>query len=72
MYEVVLGTSGLMQIGWCTASCKFTREEGVGDTPYSYAIDGYREAKWNNRDSSRYGEVRMSFLFTQNWYMSYA
>lgn len=66
MYEVVLGSAGLLQIGWCTASCKFTREEGVGDTPYSYAFDGYREAKWNSRDSARYGEVRVSSNITCN------
>nr|XP_039260454.1 E3 ubiquitin-protein ligase RNF123-like isoform X1 [Styela clava] len=57
MYEAVLGTSGLMQIGWCTATCKFTREEGVGDTIDSYAFDGYRETKWNSRDSAKYGET---------------
>jgi len=55
MYEVLLGTSGLMQVGWCLASCKFNREEGVGDTKDSYAFDGYREARWNGRSSTKYG-----------------
>lgn len=55
MYEVLLGTSGLMQVGWCMGSCKFNREEGVGDTKDSYAFDGYREAKWNGRSSTKYG-----------------
>jgi len=55
MYEVLLGSSGLMQVGWCLSSCKFNREEGVGDTKDSYAFDGYREAKWNSRTSTKYG-----------------
>lgn len=62
MYEAVLGSSGLMQIGWCTTTCKFTREEGVGDTANSYAFDGYREAKWNSRENAKYGEVLYSFI----------
>uniref|UniRef100_A0A3Q2P203 Ring finger protein 123 n=1 Tax=Fundulus heteroclitus TaxID=8078 RepID=A0A3Q2P203_FUNHE len=36
-----------MQIGWCTLSCRFNQEEGVGDTPDSYAYDGNRVRKWN-------------------------
>ena len=61
MYEVLLGTSGLMQVGWCLASCKFNREEGVGDTKDSYAFDGYREARWNGRSSTKYGMVGYVF-----------
>ena len=57
MYEVLLGTAGLMQIGWCTVSCRFNREEGVGDTKTSFAFDGYRETKWTARNSVKYGEV---------------
>lgn len=30
MYEVQLGTKGLMQIGWSTVNCTFTQESGVG------------------------------------------
>ena len=30
MYEVKLGSKGLMQIGWSTINCKFTLESGVG------------------------------------------
>jgi len=56
-YEMQLGTSGLMQVGWCTHKCRFNREEGVGDTSNSYAFDGYREAKWNCRKSNKYGSV---------------
>lgn len=30
MYEVQLGSKGVMQIGWGTARCKFSQESGVG------------------------------------------
>lgn len=30
LYEIQLGTKGLMQIGWSTVNCKFTQESGVG------------------------------------------
>lgn len=30
MYEVQLGSKGVMQIGWGTATCKFSQESGVG------------------------------------------
>uniref|UniRef100_H3C0F4 B30.2/SPRY domain-containing protein n=1 Tax=Tetraodon nigroviridis TaxID=99883 RepID=H3C0F4_TETNG len=46
-YEVLISSQGLMQIGWCTLSCRFNQEEGVGDTPDSYAYDGNRVRKWN-------------------------
>ncbi|XP_053509381.1 E3 ubiquitin-protein ligase RNF123 [Ictalurus furcatus] len=47
MYEVLISSQGLMQIGWCTLNCRFNQEEGVGDTPDSYAYDGNRVRKWN-------------------------
>eukprot|EP00741_Cyanophora_paradoxa_P016509 tig00020927_g15940.t1 len=47
MYEVILGTGGVMQLGFCTMNCPFTNEEGVGDAPDSYAYDGKRMKKWN-------------------------
>ncbi|XP_072948372.1 E3 ubiquitin-protein ligase RNF123-like [Epargyreus clarus] len=47
MYEVQLGTKGIMQIGWCTASCTFSMDTGVGDTANSYAYDGGRVRRWN-------------------------
>ncbi|XP_057701167.1 E3 ubiquitin-protein ligase RNF123 isoform X2 [Corythoichthys intestinalis] len=46
-YEVLISSQGLMQIGWCTLYCRFNQEEGVGDTPDSYAYDGNRVRKWN-------------------------
>eukprot|EP00250_Pteridium_aquilinum_P015144 c22406_g1_i1 orf=516-4535(+) len=47
MYEVTLETAGIQQLGWATRSCKFTREEGVGDSTDSYAYDGRRVRKWS-------------------------
>ncbi|XP_018581129.2 E3 ubiquitin-protein ligase RNF123 isoform X1 [Scleropages formosus] len=47
IYEVLISSQGLMQIGWCTLDCRFNQEEGVGDTPDSYAYDGNRVRKWN-------------------------
>ena len=47
MYEVTLGTAGIMQLGWATASCQFSNEEGVGDSVDSYAYDGKRVQRWN-------------------------
>lgn len=47
MYEVTLGSSGIQQLGWATHECRFTNEEGVGDSAQSYAYDGKRVRKWN-------------------------
>lgn len=30
MYELQLGSKGVMQVGWGTAQCKFSQESGVG------------------------------------------
>ncbi|XP_068246013.1 E3 ubiquitin-protein ligase RNF123-like [Palaemon carinicauda] len=46
-YELMLGTKGVMQVGWATMNCQFSKEKGVGDTPDSYAYDGNRQRKWN-------------------------
>eukprot|EP00795_Rhopilema_esculentum_P002009 gene2009-17567_t len=59
MYEVLLGSKGIMQLGWATMKCKFTNEEGVGDTPDSYAYDGHRVRKWNVA-TGKYGEEWMA------------
>ena len=47
MYEVTLGTAGIMQLGWATGGCQFSNEEGVGDSVDSYAYDGKRVQRWN-------------------------
>ncbi|XP_046839611.1 E3 ubiquitin-protein ligase RNF123-like [Xenia sp. Carnegie-2017] len=59
MFEVLLGTRGIMQLGWATVNCQFTNEEGVGDTSDSYAYDGHRVRKWN-LSASAYGEEWMA------------
>ena len=55
-YEATLGSSGIMQLGWCTSRCPFTRENGVGDAPDSFAFDGHRMRKWNV-SSAAYGQA---------------
>ncbi|KAJ4847946.1 hypothetical protein Tsubulata_018544 [Turnera subulata] len=55
MYEVLLETSGVQQLGWATLSCPFTEHKGVGDADDSYAFDGKRVSKWNN-DPEPYGQ----------------
>ncbi|XP_064483653.1 E3 ubiquitin-protein ligase RNF123-like isoform X2 [Ornithodoros turicata] len=46
-YELMLGSKGVMQVGWATYNCKFSQEKGVGDTRDSYSYDGNRIRKWN-------------------------
>lgn len=55
MYEVILETSGIQQLGWATVSCPFTDHKGVGDADDSYAFDGRRIKKWN-KDAESYGQ----------------
>ncbi|KAF9609879.1 hypothetical protein IFM89_018964, partial [Coptis chinensis] len=55
MYEVILETSGVQQLGWATFSCPFTNHKGVGDAEDSYAFDGRRVTKWN-KDAETYGQ----------------
>ncbi|XP_015580547.2 E3 ubiquitin-protein ligase RKP isoform X1 [Ricinus communis] len=55
MYEVILATSGVQQLGWATVSCPFTDHKGVGDADDSYAFDGKRVRKWN-KDAEPYGQ----------------
>eukprot|EP00052_Salpingoeca_macrocollata_P025784 m.235600 g.235600 ORF g.235600 m.235600 type:complete len:187 (-) comp22484_c0_seq3:460-1020(-) len=45
-YEVVIQSSGVVQIGWARADCNFQveRGHGVGDDAQSYAFDGVRFA----------------------------
>ncbi|XP_075681116.1 RING finger and SPRY domain-containing protein 1-like [Dermatophagoides pteronyssinus] len=49
-YEVILLTSGIMQIGWATKSTSFKNHEGsgVGDDAHSIAFDGCRRVIWHN------------------------
>jgi len=48
-YEAALLTAGISQVGWATRRCPFTLEEGVGDAPDSYAVDGKRVRRWSVR-----------------------
>uniref|UniRef100_T1IHI8 RING finger and SPRY domain-containing protein 1 n=1 Tax=Strigamia maritima TaxID=126957 RepID=T1IHI8_STRMM len=52
-YEVVVITSGVMQIGWATKDSKFQNHEGygIGDDEYSIAYDGCRQLIWHNAKS---------------------
>ncbi|KAJ8674034.1 hypothetical protein QAD02_005296 [Eretmocerus hayati] len=59
MYEVQLGSKGVIQIGWGTAQCKYNQESGVGDVINSYAYDGNRVRKWNI-STYKYGEAWQS------------
>lgn len=47
MYEVQLRSKGVMQIGWCSAKCQFTQDTGVGDTKFSYGLDGSKQRVWH-------------------------
>ena len=49
MYEVIVQSEGIVQVGWVTDGFNFDPEagQGVGDDNYSYAIDGYRAKKWH-------------------------
>ena len=49
MYEVIIETLGVVQIGWTTTGFRFDSDggRGVGDDLYSYSIDGYRAKKWH-------------------------
>lgn len=56
MYEIVLETSGIQQLGWVTLACPFTEHKGVGDADDSYAFDGRRIRKWNKK-AEEYGQL---------------
>lgn len=54
MYEAILGSSGLQQIGWTTPACAWSHEEGVGDFQCSFGIDGFRSFLWKNTEKIPY------------------
>lgn len=37
-YEIMLGTKGVMQVGWATMNCKFSEEKGVGKSSLSTVL----------------------------------
>uniref|UniRef100_A0A674K6C9 RING-type E3 ubiquitin transferase n=1 Tax=Terrapene triunguis TaxID=2587831 RepID=A0A674K6C9_9SAUR len=67
IYEVLISSQGLMQIGWCTLNCRFNQEEGVGDTPDSYAYDGNRVRKWNVTTTNYGKEGKLVEKDTSTW-----
>ncbi|KAF9202561.1 RING finger and SPRY domain-containing protein 1 [Podila verticillata] len=58
-YEVTLITAGIMQLGWATAHCQFSPEEGtgVGDDVHGFSYDGCRNLIWADGDSEPYGNT---------------
>ncbi|XP_028392377.1 RING finger and SPRY domain-containing protein 1-like [Dendronephthya gigantea] len=52
-YEVILLTSGVMQIGWATKESRFLSHEGygIGDDINSIAFDGCRQLIWFDAES---------------------
>uniref|UniRef100_A0A4W4FAE1 RING-type E3 ubiquitin transferase n=1 Tax=Electrophorus electricus TaxID=8005 RepID=A0A4W4FAE1_ELEEL len=66
-YEVLISSQGLMQIGWCTLNCRFNQEEGVGDTPDSYAYDGNRVRKWNVTTTNYGKEEKLTEKDSASW-----
>ncbi|KAJ3673347.1 hypothetical protein LUZ60_006721 [Juncus effusus] len=55
MYEVLLETSGIQQLGFSTTVFPFTENKGVGDYEDSYSFDGKRVTKWN-KEPKNYGQ----------------
>lgn len=58
IYEAVIWTGGIIQIGWATQSCRLDPEagSGVGDDENSYAFDGQRCRIWHgSRSGDPYG-----------------
>ncbi|ETV99325.1 hypothetical protein, variant [Aphanomyces invadans] len=55
-FEVRIGTSKVIQIGWILPGFDPNPESGlgVGDDKYSYAYDGRRKKKWHNGMSDDY------------------
>ncbi|CEI88769.1 hypothetical protein RMCBS344292_03147 [Rhizopus microsporus] len=53
-YEVILESSGLMQIGWVSDHFEFDPEggKGVGDDVHSFGYDGSRAKKWHGKYSN--------------------
>lgn len=55
MFEAIVSTPGIMQVGWTAVGCKWTDEKGIGDFFNSYGYDGKRLKVFANFDSRNYG-----------------
>lgn len=55
-YEVLVITSGVMQIGFATKQSRFLSQEGygIGDDLYSLSFDGCRRLVWYDAKSMAY------------------
>jgi len=56
MYEAVLGSSGLLQLGFAWPLSAWDAENGVGDFHATYAYDGKRVCRWGGGGSAPFGE----------------
>ncbi|KAJ1490282.1 hypothetical protein T484DRAFT_1884363, partial [Baffinella frigidus] len=57
MFEVLVRSSGLLQVGWATAQCGFSDQDGVGDTWNSLAFDGSRALLLRQGQVAPYGKM---------------
>lgn len=55
-FEVVLASQGLMQVGWISGGD--AAQVSVGDSPNSWAVDGFRRVKWHNSTPIPIGMTR--------------
>ena len=55
MFEVIISTPGLSQVGWTVPGCQWTDRDGVGDFHNSFGYDGKRLKLFANGSSKDYG-----------------
>ncbi|CUG94227.1 Hypothetical protein, putative [Bodo saltans] len=55
-FEATLGSQGLMQVGWISGGD--APDVSVGDSPNSWAVDGFRRVKWHNSSPIPIGMTR--------------
>ncbi len=49
MFDLIVASLGIVQVGWVSDGFAFDAEagQGVGDDAFSYSIDGHRAKKWH-------------------------
>ena len=49
LFEITLNSERLMQVGLCVSPrcATWTKQNGVGDFPFSFGLDGFRHCVWN-------------------------
>ena len=55
MFEAIVSTPGIMQVGWTVPGCRWTDTDGVGDYFNSFGYDGKRLRLFMNKASKSYG-----------------